>query len=171
MRIAYVTTDEVNQDLALRTATDWGACLEVLSVQEALPNGHYDAVVYDWDFLPRDCREKVLAGLAKAPRNFVVALHSYGLQEREARALRRRGLLIFRRLRGSLFRKVRREVPGAQRPRRPTARFVPADLLAIMSEDCECLHDQIAETKVIDGPMLRFLIFLSGIGDGENNPW
>jgi hypothetical protein len=122
MRIAYVTTDEVNQDLALRTAAACGACLEAFSAPDALPCGVYDAVVYDWDFLPAVSRGKVVAGLAKDPAPPVVAVHSYGLQGQEAQALRRHGVLIVRRLRGSLFRKLRRQVARAQQSRRPGGR-------------------------------------------------
>jgi hypothetical protein len=50
--IAYLTTDEVNLDLADRLATECGAILYPLSFRDGPPNGAFEAVLCDWDSLP-----------------------------------------------------------------------------------------------------------------------
>jgi hypothetical protein len=98
MRIAYLTTDEVNQDLALRLAADGGLTLCPRDPRDPPPDGEFDAVLYDWDSWPADQKKRVLTGLLAGPVLRPVALHSYGLEESQAEALRRNGVLIFDRL-------------------------------------------------------------------------
>ena len=68
MRLAYLTTDEVNQDLAIRIAADCGTTLALLSPRDPPPNGRFDAVLYDWDFWPLHLRREVLEELLTAHR-------------------------------------------------------------------------------------------------------
>src|SRR5262249_18156562 len=56
--IAYLTTDEVNLDLADRLATECGATLYPLSFQDGPPSGAFDAVLYDWDYLSPPWRQQ-----------------------------------------------------------------------------------------------------------------
>jgi hypothetical protein len=45
MRIAYLTTEDVNHDLAQRTADGCGATLEVVAIAEPVSKGGYDSVL------------------------------------------------------------------------------------------------------------------------------
>jgi hypothetical protein len=114
LRFAYLTTDEVNQDLALQMAEHCNATLHVLSPQDAPADGRFDAVLYDWDYLSRDQRSRVLAELRSGPLPCPVALHSYHLEAATANALRRRGVIICRRLELKVFRALRRAVRQVQ---------------------------------------------------------
>jgi hypothetical protein len=107
MLFAYLTLDEVNQNLAERLAADAGVGLEVLSFRDAAPAGQFDAVLYDLDFLPDDRRQQLLADLSAGRRVEPVAVHGYCLTGRQARALRRRGVLVARKLRPELFARLR----------------------------------------------------------------
>ena len=64
MRIAYLTTDEVNQELALRLAAGQEAQLEVIWPRDEPPDGRFDAVIYDLDCLPPPLRQQLLTDLA-----------------------------------------------------------------------------------------------------------
>jgi hypothetical protein len=103
MQIAYLTTDEVNERLATVMAARFGATVYPFSPADVLPNGDYDAVVCDWDFLPRPQRQKLLGQLMRNHSGQVVALHSYNLKGRQVRALRRGRVAVYRRLRPSIF--------------------------------------------------------------------
>jgi hypothetical protein len=103
VRIAYLTTDVVNQDWATRLADCAGTTLENLWPKEAAPDGRFEAVLYDWDSLPPDHQQEILAVLLSCPPPRPVALHSYNLGEPEAKAIRQRGVAIFRRLELRIF--------------------------------------------------------------------
>jgi hypothetical protein len=64
MRIAYLTTDDVNAALAAQLAADCGLSLCQLAPQGAAPDGEFDAAVYDLDFLPAGRLGRLLADLA-----------------------------------------------------------------------------------------------------------
>ena len=49
MRIAYVNTDEVNQDLAERTASEYCAAVCIPVPEGPPPDGLFDAVLYNLD--------------------------------------------------------------------------------------------------------------------------
>ena len=104
MRIAYLTTDEVNQDLAVRLAGAQGVRLEVLWPRDEPPDGHFDAVVYDLDCLPPCLRQEILSSLASAAAPWPVAVHSYALAGEQVKELRGRGVAVHRRLRARLLR-------------------------------------------------------------------
>jgi hypothetical protein len=91
MRIAYLTTDEVNKDLALRLAAQWDVTVCPLEPRDPPPDGQFDAVLYDWDHWPADRRPRTLTPASARPMRQPVALHSYGLEQEQARALRRGG--------------------------------------------------------------------------------
>jgi hypothetical protein len=103
MRCAYLTLDEVNRDLAGNLAGALGMGLDILSLRDAAPDGQFDAIVYDLDFLPRDDRERVLARLRARRATEPVAVHSYHLSDRHKSLLRRRGVIVARRLSPQLF--------------------------------------------------------------------
>ena len=54
MRIAYVSTDEVDQALAARIAAECGAVVCNLLPHDPPPDGLFDAVLYNLDDVPRD---------------------------------------------------------------------------------------------------------------------
>jgi hypothetical protein len=107
--IAYLTTDEVNEDLALRMADKCAATLYPCGLRGAAPNGEFDVVLFDWDHLPECQREKILTELLKSPRSCALALHSYNLEDDQREALRRKGVAIFRRLSHRVFRRLLRK--------------------------------------------------------------
>lgn len=110
MRVAYVTTDEVNQELATQMAEDCGATLDSLSPRDPAPDGEYEAVLYDLDFLPRDSGRAILAELLAGPASRPVAVHSYQLATRQVAALRQRGCAVFPRLERRVFLQLRSAV-------------------------------------------------------------
>jgi hypothetical protein len=98
MRIAYLTTDEVNKDLALRLAAQWHMTVCPLEPRDPPLDGEFDAVLCDWDHWPTDQRPKTLNGASATSVRRPVAVHSYGVEKHQARALRRMGILFFDRL-------------------------------------------------------------------------
>jgi hypothetical protein len=113
MLVAYLTTDEVNQDLAIRLASDCGITLWPLSTRDAPPNGAFNAVVYDWDYWPPEKRRELLAMWLAVPVLGCVAVHSYHLEEQEIEALARKGILVFHRLGPKVFHVLRRVIKAA----------------------------------------------------------
>jgi hypothetical protein len=101
MRIAYLTLDEVNSDLAARCAAAADIELESFALCEA-PEP-FDAVVYDLDFLPADYRAGLLAASTTARSSALIAVHAYNLTSGQRRRLRRRGVVVARRLSLALF--------------------------------------------------------------------
>ena len=106
MRIAYLTTDEVNQELALQLAADQEIRLEVIWPRDEPPDGCFDAVIYDLDCLSPPQRRQLLTDLAagRAPRP--AAVHSYALEGEQIKALLGRGVIVRPRLRATLFRRL-----------------------------------------------------------------
>src|SRR5262245_24695315 len=98
MRIAYLSIDEVNQDLATRLCEGRGDSLEVLEARDPPPDGRFDAVVYDLDCLSATDRQRLLSALTDAPCPRPVAVHGYGLEDGQANALRRNRVAVYRRL-------------------------------------------------------------------------
>lgn len=107
MRFAYWTIDEVNQHVAQRLANRAGVELDIRSFQDADAAVAFDAVLYDVDFFPADRRQTLLADLAAHRRAEPIVVHSYRLSGTEARALRRQGVIVVRRLRSSVFARLR----------------------------------------------------------------
>jgi hypothetical protein len=110
MRIAYLTTDEVNRYLAEGMAAACGLTLCPLAPKDPPPEGEFDAVLYDWDHWPARQRREVMAELRAGCPPHVVALHGYNLEDTQAEALRRRTVGVYRRLQPRVFRFLRRSV-------------------------------------------------------------
>jgi hypothetical protein len=71
-----------------------------LFIREPAPQAPFAAVLYDLDSLPPDDRRRVVEGLLAGRSPSPAAVHSYGLEEGEAEALRARGVAVFGRLDG-----------------------------------------------------------------------
>jgi hypothetical protein len=114
MLYAYLTHDEVNQDLAERLAARAGVELEVLWCRDPAPAGQFDAVLYDLDCLPPDRRQALLTDLQAGQPIHAIAVHSYHLSIRQARALQRHGVIVTRRLQPLVFARLQAAVAGPQ---------------------------------------------------------
>jgi hypothetical protein len=117
MRLAYLTLDEVNQDLAHRLAGAHRISLEVVIRPDEVARAAHDAVLLDLDSLPPDEREANLTGLLASLGNGPIAVHSYNLEASELRSLRRRGVVPARRLSAGLFRRLRAAVKVRRQPK------------------------------------------------------
>jgi hypothetical protein len=95
MKIAYMTLDEVHENLVRKMAEARGANFCALAVQGSSPDC-FDAVIYDLDFLPEERREAVLAQLLSGSLAHRAAVHSYNLRKRQRQGLRRRGIIVGR---------------------------------------------------------------------------
>ncbi len=124
MKIAYLTTDEVNEDLALQMADECGVTLYPLTFTDGPTEGRFDAVLYDWDSLPQQRREEILLEALTGSSSYPVAVHGYGLEEEEVKTLHQDGVAVFHRLEPEVFRVLRRlagrkeRVPHGRRQRR-----------------------------------------------------
>jgi hypothetical protein len=107
MRIAFLTTDEVNEARAREMALACGVALFPLAPKDEPPDGEYDAVLCDWDFWPAERRQDLLAGPDGRPHR-PLAVYGYCLDEGQAKALRSRGVAVYVRLRPKVFRQLRR---------------------------------------------------------------
>lgn len=109
MLIAYLTTDEVNEQLALHMAEEIGQTLCSLAPGDAPPDEDFDAAVYDWDYLPvrqqQAIRAQLLAGQGVRP----AAIHGYNLDDNFVEALRRHDVAVYRVLQPELFHRLARE--------------------------------------------------------------
>jgi hypothetical protein len=110
MRVAYLTTDEVNRELALEMADKCGLTLCPLEPRNGPPTKEYDAILYDWDSWPAEQRQETLAALLAGPLPHAVALHGYGLEDDQVETLRRHTIAVYRRLQPRAFRFLRRAV-------------------------------------------------------------
>src|SRR6516165_5778936 len=83
----------------------------------------FDAMVFDWDFLPAPWREEALKMLTTRPLDCPVAVHSHHIPEKQIDALRANGVQVRRRLQPALFHELYRAIVQG----RPTLRaFSPA---------------------------------------------
>ncbi|HEY1377780.1 MAG TPA: hypothetical protein VGF55_13360, partial [Gemmataceae bacterium] len=60
MTVAYVSLDDVHEDLARRLARARGLELAALWPTDADPTGQFPVVIYDLDFLPAEHRDRFL---------------------------------------------------------------------------------------------------------------
>jgi hypothetical protein len=104
MRVAYLTTDEVNEALALEMAQAFGMVLEPVRPMQESPDAQYDAVLIDWDFWPPEQRAEFLTRLCDGQVPWRVAVHGYCLEDGVAENLRARGVAVHRRLRPKVIR-------------------------------------------------------------------
>jgi hypothetical protein len=114
MLIAYFTTDEVNQWVAERLAADCGLMVCPMFLKEEPAEEGFDALLFDWDFLPAVWREQALTMLATRPLDCPVAVHSYHLTDKQVEALRANGVQVRRRLQPTLFHELYRAVVQAR---------------------------------------------------------
>jgi hypothetical protein len=103
MVIAYWTTDPVNEHAAREIADRLGASLDPCGPRDELRALRHDGAIFDLDSWPADRREEMLYGLLFGGPSCPAAVHSYNLNEDEARALRRRGVAVSRHLDRDLF--------------------------------------------------------------------
>ena len=103
MRIAYVATDEVNQTFAARMAAECGAIICHLRPEEELPDGLFDAVLYNLDDVPGAERTAFLEGHCLGIPDCPTAVHGYCLTDEQAEALGRHGVAVAERLRPALL--------------------------------------------------------------------
>src|SRR5262249_28461141 len=76
MRVAYLTLDEVHQDLAMRLAENAGMIRYPLSPRDPPPDGQFDAVLYDWDYLLPEQKQAIFSQLCSGRSSFPVVLPS-----------------------------------------------------------------------------------------------
>jgi hypothetical protein len=104
MRIAHVTTDEVNHAVAVQAARPLGATMTQLNPQEMSRAIPLDAVLYDLNSAPPD-RQLALVDELRAERtNRPTAVYGYCLSEEQAQELRYRGVAVAQRLHAALIR-------------------------------------------------------------------
>jgi hypothetical protein len=104
MLLAYLTTDEVNWDAITRLAEAHGVVVFAMSFQDPPPDGRFDAVLYDWDFIPPEQRQDIIKNRFVASSALPIAVHSYGICEEEEKLLQEKGVATFRRLGTKLLR-------------------------------------------------------------------
>jgi hypothetical protein len=114
MLIAYFTTDEVNEWVAERLAADCGLTLCAMFLKDVAAEEGFDAMVFDWDFLPAAWREEALTMLTTRPLDCPVAVHSYHLAEHEVEALRANGVQVRQWLQPALLHDLFRTVVQAR---------------------------------------------------------
>ena len=110
MRIAYLTVDEVNSDLAQRWASEFQCEIVPLSPCDPLGNCEYDATIYDLDYLDPSLIQRVLTNLLTGTLHSPAVVHSYNLRPRQANDLQARGVLVRHRLERGILTLLRREV-------------------------------------------------------------
>jgi hypothetical protein len=103
MRFAYLTFDEVNENLAQKFAKTHGVDLDPHFRSDTIAGPEYDAVLCDLDSLPPDEREANLTAVLTYSLSRAVAVHSYNLEAHQRRLLRRRNVIVARRLRAKVF--------------------------------------------------------------------
>src|SRR6516164_5004088 len=131
MRVAYLTTDEVNRHLAEGMAAACGVTLCPLEPRDHPPGGEFDALLYDWDHWPAARRREALAELLGGSLPHAVAVHGYNLGDDRAEALPQHTVAVYRRLQPRVFRFLRRAVRVVRAARAlgrsPQAEAQPAD--------------------------------------------
>jgi hypothetical protein len=106
MRIAYMTTDEVNQSLAAKMAAECGADLCARLPLAPLPDGQFHAVLYDLDDLQNHGCGELVALILGSRSTRLRAVHGYDITDEQSKALRRHGVTVGRRLRFGLIRSL-----------------------------------------------------------------
>jgi hypothetical protein len=112
MRIAYATTDEVNQAWAARMTAESSGVLSILLPKGEAPDGLFDAVLHDLDSVPRARRQEVLAHLLSCQSTCPQGVHGYDLTDEQVHDLRRRGVAVSRQVGPELVRALCRAVDG-----------------------------------------------------------
>jgi hypothetical protein len=107
MLFAYLTTDEMNWDLANRWAEECDIVLFPLTFQDSLFDGSFDGVILDWDFIPSEKRSRILEQFTLNRPTIPLAVHGYHVQGEE---LWKKGVIAFRRLEEKWLRFLKRLV-------------------------------------------------------------
>jgi hypothetical protein len=104
MRIAHLTTDELNQALAVRFGRSLGVELICLDPEELPANARYDAVLCDLDRVPPNRRQALLDEIHSESTASPMAIYGYCLSEDQARKLRFHGVAVAQSLNAALVR-------------------------------------------------------------------
>jgi hypothetical protein len=110
MRIAHITTDEVNQALALQVARPLGVTVTPLGPGELSKHVLFDAVLYDLDRVPPDRRPALLDEIRSEKTAVPMAVYGYCLSETQAAELRFHGVAVAQRLHSALIRTLAKAV-------------------------------------------------------------
>jgi hypothetical protein len=113
VQIAYLTLDDVNQELIQGLAAGRGAMAVILDPRDLPVRDGSQAVFLDWDSWPHGQREETLRGLVTGGFPGPIAVHSYGISSRQVVALRQQGILVFRRLGPHAVCSLLRQVRGS----------------------------------------------------------
>jgi len=116
MQFAYWSIDDVNRELAQRLAARMRVRLDLCDFRDS--TRAVAAHIYDLDSFPADRRAVLLAALRAARQRTPVAIHTYRLSAGAARALRRNGVIVVRRLQLTLFMALSVTVAGLRARRR-----------------------------------------------------
>jgi hypothetical protein len=98
MRITYLTTDELNKELAAQAGKACGVDLDVSLPGPSQTPDPSATTLYDLDHLGAENSRAVLEGLLSGRSAAPVAVHSYNLQDEDIAALRTRGVVVARRI-------------------------------------------------------------------------
>jgi hypothetical protein len=147
MRIAYLTTDRLNRELAVRAAESCGADLDLtLPVTDRSP-GPSAATLYDLDHLEAEHRQSVLDDLISGPSPSPAAVHSSDLQDEVVAALRARGVVVSHGVGPEVFQQLcrlaaprREETPDGDDPAGEPDGDDPADLAALVRSVASSAH-------------------------------
>jgi hypothetical protein len=104
MRFAYLTTDEVNQALALELAADQGVIVHPLAPKDGPPDRGYDAILCDWDSWPQDGRAHLLSMAKRGSFSGRFAVHGYNFTSEEARTFLSNDVMVHRILKAEVLR-------------------------------------------------------------------
>jgi hypothetical protein len=109
MRIAYATTDEVNQAMVARIAESFGAAVTQYDPGRPETPDQFDAFLYDLDSVPAGDRMALLVEILSSSSPQPKAVHGYCLSEEQATALQRHGISVAQRLQPKLVRTLCRQ--------------------------------------------------------------
>jgi hypothetical protein len=106
MKFAYISTDEVNQNLAVQIADEYHIAVCPVSYVDARQHDRFDALLYDWDSLSWLRRNEIcVASLASGL--CPVGVHGFSFDNERAETLHQDGIAVFRRLDANVFRTLR----------------------------------------------------------------
>jgi hypothetical protein len=117
-KLSVRTTDPYHAGLAEELAGRHGLAVDITFPREPLPGPREaDGLVYDIDYLCLDARQRreLLKALAEKPTPMPTAVVGYGLEEDEAEALRRNGVVVASRLDDALFAELAAKIARVRR--------------------------------------------------------
>jgi hypothetical protein len=104
MRIAHITTDEVNQDIAVQVAKRLDASVTMLGCDDTATLVLFDSLLYDLDRIAPDRRDALLDEIRSETTTLPVAVYGYCLSEEQAGKLRFHGVAVGQQLHRALIR-------------------------------------------------------------------